>query len=261
MVRRGLRPNTIGLRRAVLRRLELHAGKALTEITIEDLRTYIDRLEDAGSRAAESTQLRSFFQWATLEGHLDVDPSYRLESIRRRKYLPRPIPDDLLGKALAAPPERLATMLWLAAYAGLRACDISQLRGEHLMFDRTPPMIYIAESKGGKPRSIPMAPQLSEKLQSLPRQGWCYPYVMGNRPGHITPHYVSKLCNDYLHSLGMTETLHQLRHWFVTKVYAVDKDLVVAQELAGHESISTTRLYTWVDPGAAAATVQLLPAV
>ena len=261
MRRRGLRPNTITLRIRVLRRLEIHAGKSLMRVTTTDIHAFLDRLVDSGSRATERTQIRSFYKWAAFEGYVFLDPSERVDPIRKRKYLPRPIADDLLAKALVDPPERVAPMLWLAAYAGLRACDIAQLRGEHLMFDRDPPVIFIEESKGGKPRTVPVAPVLLEHLDGhLPARGWCFPRHDG-RSGPISAHLVSKLCNDYLHDIGVKETLHQLRHWFVTQVYAVDKDLVVAQELAGHENIATTRLYTWVDPGAAARTVRSLPTV
>lgn len=260
MRRRALRPNTILLRTRVLRRLELHAGKSLHRVTIDDIRAYIDRLEDHGSRAAERTQIRSFYKWAVLEGYVREDPSFRLEPIRKRKYLPRPIDDEVLALALENPPPRIQPMLWLAAYAGLRAHDIAQLRGEHLMWDRTPPMVFVEDSKGGKPRTVPMGSQVERLRPWLPAHGWCFPYRDG-RPGHIPAHYVSKLCNDYLHSLGTDATLHQLRHFFITKCYAVDRDLVVTQQLAGHESIATTRLYTWTDPGAAVATVAALPDV
>lgn len=259
MVRRGLRANTIKIRLAVIRRLELHAGRPLLEITTDDIRAFLDRLADSGSRATELTQIRAFYKWATLEAYMDIDPSFRVERIRRRKYLPRPISDDELAKALVNAPERVAPMLWMAAYAGLRACDIAQLRGEHIMLDRTPPILFIAESKGGKPRTVPIAPILASELQGrVPGYGWVFPRRDG-RDGPLPPHMISRLCCDYLHEIGIDATLHQLRHWFVTKVYAVNRDLVVAQELAGHESIATTRLYTWVDPGAAAATVNQLP--
>lgn len=258
MVRRGLRPNTIALRKRVLRRLELHAGKSLLRVDLDDLRAYLDRLSDPGSRAAERTQLCGFYRWAALEGYIKDDPTFRLESIRKRKYLPRPIPDELLARALADPPPRILPALWLAAYAGLRAHDLAQLRGEHLMFNRPVPIVFIEDSKGGKTRSVPLAPLLVARLLGrVPESGWVFPYLDGT-PGHVPAHYISKLCNDYLHGLGIPHTLHQARHFFVTKCYAVDRDLVVTQELAGHESISTTRLYTWVDPAAAAATVNAL---
>ena len=257
MHRRGLRENTILLRTRTLRRLEIHAGKSLLRITIEDVRAFIDRLDDQGSRATERTQLRSFYKWAALEGYCD-DPTFRLEPIRKRKYLPRPIDDDALALALVDPPERVRPMLWLMAYAGLRSHDLAQLRGEHLMWDRTPPIIYIEDSKGGKPRTVPMAPQIVALRPTLPTRGWLFPYRDG-RPGHITAHYVSKLCNDYLRSIGIPDTAHALRHWAVTEWYRCSgHDLVVTQELAGHENIATTRLYTWTDPGASVETVGLM---
>jgi integrase len=240
----------------------MHSGKGLLRVTLADLRAFLDRLDDPGSRSAERSQLRSFYQWATLENYLTEDPTYRLEPIRKRKYLPRPIPDDLLARALTDPPERVKPMLWLAAYAGLRACDICQLRVEHLMFDRDPPVIFVEESKGGKPRTVPMAPILASELRGrFDGYGWAFPYHDG-RAGHIPAQYVSKLCNDYLHSLGITETLHQLRHWAVSEWYrSSERDLVVTQALAGHENISTTRLYTWTDPGAPAEAVAAMRSV
>jgi integrase/recombinase XerD len=250
-----LRPNTITLRTRVLRRLEIHAGKSLLRVTIDDLRAFLDRLDDQGSRAAERTQIRSFYKWAALEGYVRDDPSFRLEPIRKRKYLPRPIDDGLLALALSDPPERVRPMLWLAAYAGLRAHDIAQLRGEHLMWDRVPPMIFVEDSKGGKSRTVPMAPQVMALRTLLPAYGWCFPYRDG-RAGHITAQYVSKLCNDYLHSLGITETLHQLRHWSITEVYqASGRDLLATQDFAGHENATTTQIYAWVDPGLVAEAV------
>jgi integrase len=258
MNRRGLRASTIKLRRGVLRRLELHAGKSLLRVTLTDIRAFLDRLYDAGSRSTERTHIRCFYKWAALEGYLREDPAFRLEAIRKRKYLPRPISDGELARALLDPPERVRPMLWLAAYAGLRASDIAQLRAEYLMFDRCPPMIFVEDSKGGKQRTVPMAPVLCDRLRELPAAGWCFPYQDG-RPGPIPPHMVSKLCNEYLHSIGIEATLHQLRHWFITKAYAVNRDLVVTQGLAGHETSETTRGYTWTDPGAAAETVQQLP--
>jgi integrase len=259
MMRRGLRPNTIKLRTRVLRRLEIHAGKSLLLVTLDDLRAFLDRLDDQGSRAAERSQVRSFYQWCVLEGRLEIDPSVRLESIRKRKYLPRPISDEKLAKALVAPPERVAPMLWLAAYAGLRACDIAQLRGEHLLFDHNPPMIFVEESKGGKPRTVPMAPILAAELPGrVPDYGWCFPYRDGSeRP--LPPHMISKLVNEYLHDMGITETLHQLRHWFVSTAWKHSHNLLACQQLAGHENPNTTKVYAWVDPGETVEIVNALP--
>jgi len=257
MTRRGLRPTTVTYRIRALRRLEIHASRSLLHIHLDDLRAYLDALPDAGYRSAETSHFRGFFKWATIEGYVHEDPTYRLERTRRRKYLPNPMPVDDVARALQNPPARIANAMWLAAYAGLRACDLAPLRREHLMIDARVPTVFVEESKGGKPRTVPLAPLLVEALR-LPRSGWLFPYHDG-RSGHITAHYMSMLCNAYLHDLGIDHTLHTLRHRFITDCYAVDRDLVVTQELAGHESIEMTRRYTWTDPGAAANTVAQLP--
>ena len=68
--------------------------------------------------------------------------------------------------------------------------------------------------------------------------------------GPVTPHLVSKLCNEYLHDIGIDDTLHSLRHWFATSVYVSSgRDLRATQELLGHESPASTQIYTYVDPG------------
>lgn len=261
MVRRGLRPNTILLRTRTLRRLEIYTGRDLRDVRLDDLRSFLDRLTDVGSRATEATQLRSFYRWAVHEELLDVDPTVRLEPIRKRKYLPRPIPDDELAKALVAPPARIAPALWLAAYAGLRACDIAGLRGEHVHLHAVPATVLIEESKGGKMRSVPLSSLLIDRLGGMPVQGWWFPRRDG-RPGPLPAHMISKLANEYLHGLGIDHTLHTLRHWFGTKAYqASDHDLLTVRDLMGHESIETTRGYAWVDPGDGVLAVERLPNV
>lgn len=106
-----------------------------------------------------------------------------------------------------------------------------------------------------------MASPVSRLRPLLPVQGWCFPYLDG-RTGHIPAQYVSKLCNDYLHSLGITETLHQLRHWAITEIYSSSgRDLLATQQFAGHENSSTTQVYAWVDPGDVAEAVGRMRAV
>lgn len=260
LFRRNLRPNTIKFRAAVLRRLQRHISpKSVLRATHDDLEDFLARLEQPRSRAVELTQVRGFYRWAHLEGIIPRDPTIRLERPRLPRSLPRPIPDDLLAKAFTDPPERVRPWLYLAAYAGLRACEISQLRGEAVMLDRAPPVIFIETSKGGKQRSVPCAPILAGELGGLPHTGWLFPRFDG-QSGPTPPHLVSQITNRYLHDIGIRHTLHTLRHWFATKAYvATGRDLRATQELMGHESPASTQVYTWVDPGELAEAVGRLP--
>jgi integrase/recombinase XerC len=94
----------------------------------------------------------------------------------------------------------------------------------------------------------------------LPEDGGTYVVPRGdgwqNRPLH--PGRVSGLINDYLHSLGIPDTAHSLRHSFGTEFYRASKDIRLTQELMGHASPITTAIYAAADMDSAAALVAAL---
>ncbi len=258
--RRNLRPGTITQKRLALRRLYRAVYPTpLLEVTHEQLVAHLDRLDQPESRATETSHVRTFYRWAVIEGLLVVDPAARLIRPRVPRRLPRPMPTNDLAIALDTAPERVRPWLALAAYAGLRACEISGLRACDLMWENDPPLLVVDQGKGGHSRAVPMAPTLALELAGLPRTGWLFPKRDGTT-GPTPPHLVSRLSNQHLHGLGITHTLHTLRHWFATETLRINGgDLRQTQELLGHQSPVSTAIYTWVDPRAAAATVAELP--
>ena len=245
--RRNLRPTTIYQReRAILRLMRRLQAPSILWATTLALEEHLDHIADAGSRRTEMCHLRGFFRWAHEEGLISADPTARLARIRPRKYLPRPIPHDDLRRALADAPERVKPWLYLAAYAGLRACEIATLRVEHLHWDEG--MIFVAQTKGGGMSAVPLHPTLAAVLRDrLPAQGWAFTKDDGQP---LNPWNVSHGVNRYLHGLGITHTLHTLRHWFGTEVHRLSGgDLRRTQELMRHDSPVSTAGYTWMDPG------------
>jgi len=258
--RRNLRPGTIKQKRYALRRLGrwLHPDCPLAA-THDDLERYLDRLDKPESRATETSHLRSFYRWALVEGVVDHDPTARLIRPRVPRRLPRPMPDNDLAVALELAPDRIRPWLMLAAYAGLRACEVAPLRAEDLMWGNDPPLIVIDQGKGGHMGAVPMADVVAAELQVLPSRGWLFTYRNG-QSGHIPPHLVSSYSNKYLHDLGIAHTFHTLRHWFGTQTLRANGgNLRQSQELMRHQSPVSTAIYTWVDPKAAARTVGELP--
>jgi site-specific recombinase XerD len=264
MRRRGLRPSTIRHRRYVLRRLEhFVAPLSVTETTLDDLRAYVDaRAEILGdySRATEISHLSAFFRWATAEGLVTVNPMVRLERPATVRGYPRPIPDEDLARALdCSAGQRVRPWLYLAAYAGLRAIDICALEAENVWLHAEPAIMFL-RTKGGRMRSVPISVLLRDALvhEQLPRSGWLFPRLDG-RAGHVPNGTVTALCNEYLHELGISHTLHTLRHWFGTKVYRETHDLRLVQELLGHRGPALVQLYAAVDPLDAVAAVNRIP--
>lgn len=249
---RNLRPSTIYQRRRTLIRLANDAAPAhLLDLDGDQLEALLLRRgTQPESRATDISHLHGFYRWAVMMGHLDRDPSAALQRPKLPRRLPRPIPGDDLAHALEAAPTEIRLICLLAALAGLRACEIAQLRGEHFTLHADPPLMVVLESKGGGMSSVPIHPHLSDALQRAPR---CGPLITrrDGLPGHVRPWTVSQRANTFLHSEGITSTLHQLRHWFGTSLYQTsDRDLRVTQEGMRHRTPVSTALYTWIDPGA-----------
>lgn len=252
--RRNLRPSTITQRRRAL--IRLGRGFELARVSTDEIEDWLDRRDLAPeARATEISHLRGFYRWAVGEGLLDHDPTMRVVRPRVARRLPRPMPEGDLVMAVEAASDPVRSMLMLAAFAGLRACEIAGLHGEHILHDLG--VLLIAEGKGGSMSSVPIGPPLDPILRRLPASGPVFRLTDG-RP--MAPHNVSHWCNRYLHGLGITHTLHSLRHRFGTAVYqASGRDLRATQELMRHKTPVSTAIYTWVSPGHLAATVARLP--
>lgn len=257
---RNLRPTYIQNQRLTLQRLTAWMGtRPLFEASTTDLLEYLDsRPHQAGARAAEIAHLRGFYGWATDEELIAKDPARRIVRPRGVARLPRPMPDLDVARALAEAPCRVAPILNLAVYAGLRACEIAQLRAEDIQ--RDPPIIIVRESKGGGMSSVPLADLLADVLGRcpLPAEGWLFPRRDGT--GHISRVRICQIANGYLRGLGIAHTLHSLRHVFGTYVYRMTQDIRLTQELMRHRSVESTVGYTKLDPTSGAAAVARLPA-
>lgn len=164
------------------------------------------------------------------------------------------MPDPDIALAFRTAPVRVAPILYLAFYAGLRCCEIAQLRAE----DIGPDVIVVNESKGGHMTTVPLSPQLARALKDceLPARGWLFPR---HDSGHLTRSRVGQLANRHLASLGITHTLHTLRHAYGTHLQRATGNLRVTQELMRHRSPASTAIYTFVSNEERTAALERLP--
>lgn len=251
--RRNLRPNYVNNQRLALGRLS--AVLDPLSATTDDLEAYLDGRDLApGSRATEIAYLRGFYNWALDENLIVASPARKLARPRIPIRLPRPMPDLEIRRALAEAPCEVAPILNLAVYAGLRACEIAQLRVE----DFRAGVLVIRESKGGGETAVPISPTLAAVLTRcpLPDAGWLFPSTRGT--GHVSRSRICQLANDYLRTLGIVHTLHSLRNGFGTAVYRSTRDLRLTQELMRHRSVQSTVGYTKLDSRDGAAAVAML---
>lgn len=258
----GLAASTEYQRCRALTRLSLFiTPMCILEAEEDHLRAYLNRPQGTDSRASETSHVRKFYAWAEDRGHVDRDPARRLRRPKTRRTLPRPMSEADLYMALAMAPDRIRPWLLLAAWAGLRCHDMHALRADDLWWHLDPPLVVVRNGKGGRDGAVPMSPWLTMQLREcdLPKSGWLFPRRDG-QAGPVSASLISGLTNRYLHSIGITATIHQARHWFGTEVYrASGRDLRLTQELLRHESPRSTAIYTFVDPRDGALAVAALP--
>lgn len=238
---------TISTARTNLGTAERIIGKPLEVATHDDLRRWQEiRAAELSARTLRTqiSSVRAFYAWAVLEGVIRVDPTTRLRTPRVAPALPRPIPENRLRQAWDAADDRTRAILALAAFAGLRACEIAGLDWSHVDLDDAMPHLRVT-GKGGKERVVDVSPDLAAALTALPgRRG---PVVRRHdgRPGPMTPNLVSKVANDHLRAVGIPDTLHALRHRMATELCRIAGPRRTA-EVLGHANLSTVMVYTRV---------------
>jgi site-specific recombinase XerC len=246
LVVRNLRPWTVYNRQCALRRLTRWAGSPILHLTESDLRRWQEdrsRQIQPEPRRSEMSHVRQFFRWAVRDGYLTVDPMLRIELPRVARHLPRPIADKHLAHAMANADTATRVILALAAFAGLRACEVAQLDWSEIGLLDDSPHLRVIDGKGGHGRLVPMSHALMAELEELPaRRGPVIRRLDGN-PGPCKAHRISSRANNYLHSMGVAETLHQCRHRFASVTYQACQDIRAVQDLLGHASPTTTAVY------------------
>lgn len=237
----GYSRTTISDAGKLLHRLDAELPQGLPVALPEELAAWLAHDPDWSRQTLATYRLHivRFYRWATDDSDrwLDYDPSEGLRSIRVPRRLPRPALDEHVRQALQLPaPWGLHCKL--AAYAGLRPCEIAIQRREDISAD----LVVVTHGKGDKSRVVPTDPIVWDAVRRMPPG-----LVTWRRDGRpVTAEWVSKRTAERLRRRGLPISLYWLRHWFGTNVQAGQGDVRVTQELMGHASPNTTMGYTQV---------------
>lgn len=262
----GKSGNTIASRHGALHRCAAAAAPALlADATTDDLLRWRMTLLKAADNyvLAQVSHVRCFFSWLCEHEYRPDNPARRLPVPRKPSGIPHPIGESELLAALENAPPRIRLWLLLAAYCGLRACEIALLRRVNIRENGDRPHIRIAPdaTKGRYEAVVPLDTFMTAEIRAarLPSTGHAFRRLDG-QPGPVSPHRVSALCNQYLHSLGYAETLHSLRHYFGTETLrAANGNVRTAQRALRHRRLDTTAVYTLVTDDEVAAAVAAIP--
>lgn len=242
----GLAHRTIKERRITMLHLAELSRTPLVNIEPDHIITYLGREHlSQSSKASYHATIRAFYKWATLVGHVEVNPASSTPSPRRPKGLPRPVQSAHVSALLAAANRRRTRgMVILAAYAGLRVHEVAKFRGEDLDLIGN---IITVTGKGGKTAIIPAHPVIVDLAQHFPTRGHWFPaYDRQTEAKHITSTQVSRAIGNAMRRAGFAGKAHQLRHWYASTLLDEGVDVRVVKEMMRHESLASTEIYTRV---------------
>lgn len=247
----GKRSSTNAGRRQHLEHLARRVNVGPWRVTTDTLLDYLAAQEWATeTRRGRRTTFGRFYTWGLYRGFVHTNPVDDTPRVRSSSGVARPAPDTVYRQALVAAGHREGLMLRLAAEVGLRRGEVSRIHTQDLLVDLVDYSLLV-HGKGGRTRIVPLPRSLGQQLATT-EQGYLFP---GRDNGHLSPRYVGKLIRDLLPDAW---TMHTLRHRFGTRAYALTSDLLLVQQILGHASPATTRLYIQTDPARARAAVEAL---
>jgi len=203
--------------------------------------------------------LRKFFQYATREKWVAIDPMTQVQPPKKAAHLPAVLTLPEVERLLQVPDVsttlgiRNRTILEVMYATGLRVSELVNLKLDNLHLDLG---LIQTVGKGDKERIIPIgdiaAYWLTKYLQEVrPLLGKEQDdkIIFLNGHGHgLTRQGIWKLIKQWVIEAGITKDVspHTLRHSFATHILENGADLRIVQELLGHADISTTQIYTHV---------------
>jgi integrase/recombinase XerD len=254
--RRGLLPSTIERREADLAKFVLWLGPvSILDATASDIEAFLDNRRWAAATAyAFISHLHAFYTWAVRQHLLERDPSADIDRPKLRPGLPRPIADEDLAYLVGQASVEMRAWLLLGAFQGLRCAEIAGLQRRDVAEAEGYLRIM---GKGRKERIVPLHPLVATSLRLLPMPRKGHLFVRDNGTP-ITPTRVSQRIAEFMRSMSVDATAHQLRHWFGTRAYRECQDLLAVAGLMGHSNTAMTARYAQFSNAVAEAAVKAL---
>ncbi|MBX2946340.1 MAG: site-specific tyrosine recombinase XerD [Cyclobacteriaceae bacterium] len=246
--------------------IELNKLK-VTPLTIapKHLQLFLQYINELGmsaySQARILSGIKGFYKYLMFEELIEKDPTELIEGPKIGRKLPDTLNvaeiEQLLEAIDLSRPEgaRSRAMLEVLYSSGLRVSELVELKINNIYFDVG---FLRVIGKGNKERLVPLGRSAMKHLKiyleevrvHMPVKKGFEPFVFLNRFGKkISRVSVFTMIKALAGQIGLKKTIspHTFRHSFATHLIEGGADLRAVQEMLGHESITTTEIYTHLD--------------
>lgn len=235
---------------------------ALKQAGKKEIRSFLAHLQTSGDSARTTARklaaLRSAYTYFQRREQITVNPTEGLRSPRLSKPLPDVLSIPEVTALLEAPDlstplgKRDRAILEVLYSCGLRAAELAGLRMTDVFADQQTLRVL---GKRKKERVVPVGDYalnalhdylLSRNMLGAPDHAIIF---VNHRGGPLTTRSIQRIVERYVLLTLPTRhevSPHTLRHTFATHMLDAGADLRVVQEILGHESLSSTQIYTHV---------------
>lgn len=241
------------------------AGCRWCEIKTSDIENFTAFLLETGMSARSQARIlsgiKNFFNYLVLEKVLEASPAELVESPRLARHLPDVLSYEEIVKILdsidLSTPEgrRNRAMLELLYACGLRVSEMVNLQLSMLYFNDGFVRVI---GKGDKERLVPIGRTAMRQIQGYIEADRCHIAIakgnedivfLNRRGARLSRVMVFKIIKKQAEAAGIQKNIspHTFRHSFATHLIEGGADLRAVQDMLGHESITTTEIYTHID--------------
>jgi len=237
-------------------------SKTPQQIELKDLQEMMRWISEMGiaarSQARIISGLRNFFFYLILEDEIETDPTELLELPKIGKKLPEVLDKEEIDALICAidlsKPEghRNRAIIETLYSCGLRVSELTNLKITNLYFEEG--FIRVI-GKGNKERLVPVSDSVEKEVKLYMdhirnhmdiKAGHEDILFLNRRGAQLTRVMIFTIIRQLSDAIGLRKTIspHTFRHSFATHMVENGANLRAIQEMLGHESISTTEIYT-----------------
>lgn len=235
------------------------------KVSIKKLQEFIGWINELGMGATSQARIisgiRAFYKYLLIEDIIVDDPTQLLDMPKTGRKLPDTLNKDEIENMIAvvdmskAEGERNRAIIETLYGCGLRVSELTNMQLSNLHFDLG--FVKIT-GKGNKERWVPIGSMAMKQIEiylnhvrnHLEIKKGNEDYVFLNRNGKkLTRVMIFYIVKSLAEKAGITKNIspHTLRHSFATHLVEGGANLRAVQEMLGHESITTTEIYTHLD--------------
>ena len=239
--------------------------KSPKELTSKDISNFIQWIVkfgiSANSQARLLSGIKAFYKYLILEEIIDKDPSLLIEGPKKGLKLPETLSTDEIDNLIKSidlshpQGQRNKAIIETLYGCGLRVSELINLKITN--WYRKDGFIKVV-GKGNKERLVPIGKVTEGVLKIYVDQirihqkinKGCEDFVFLNRRGNqLSRVMIFTIIKNLAEKTGLKKTIspHTFRHSFATELIKRGANLRAVQEMLGHESISTTQIYTHID--------------